>query len=71
MPSDVAFPAIRGVPFAAALDLITCADATGYVAGSVDKPNAAQVAAYAATYLGDEGSRDIHWRFHQVGYCDR
>ena len=50
---------------AAALTL-TC-NTAGYVAGSVDKPTAAQVSAYAATYNGDEGSYDMAGTFAKSG----
>ncbi len=39
----------------------------GYVAGSVALPTAAQLAAYAGTYNGDEGSYDTGFNFVKSG----
>lgn len=44
----------------------TC-NTAGYVAGSVELPTAAQLAAYAATYNGDEGSFDMAGAFTKSG----
>ncbi len=38
---------------------LTC-DTTGYTAGSVELPTAAQMSAYAGTYNGDEGSYGLN-----------
>lgn len=45
---------------------LTC-NTANYVAGSVEKPTAAQVAAYAGTYTGDEGSYDMAGAFIKSG----
>ena len=44
----------------------TC-DTTAYTAGSVELPTAAQIAAYAGTFNGDEGSYDMAGTFAKSG----
>lgn len=44
----------------------TC-DTTAYTAGSVELPTAAQIAAYAGTFNGDEGSYNMSGAFTKSG----
>jgi hypothetical protein len=51
---------------AAGVSTLSC-DTTAYVAGAVEAPTAAQVAAYSGTYTGDEGSFDMAGAFTKSG----